>query len=184
MKSNGQQVYARLLKNLDSLRKLGSVTDKATRSILLSSLAVMRKRVFETNENVVGKGFGVYSKEYYDKIRKANNWSNPKINIELTGEMRREFILDVANGKWVIGFLRSNGKEPYSFKKSFTGKRKSKNNQLGAKGIKKVTTTAPVSGERARLLEKRYGTIFNMSKTEIALFFEAFNFEAAKRLNG
>jgi len=183
IKSNGQDIYARLRNNIQNLKNLGTAKDAATRVILFSTLALIKKRVFENGEKADGGKIGTYSNSYM-KIRKANNWSGSNIILELTGEMRREFILDVSNGKWVIGFLRGNGDESYTYKKEFSGNRKSKNNPSGSKGIRRVTTTAPVSGYRAEILEKKYGTIFQMSKIEIDQVLKAFDFEIKKRLNG
>jgi hypothetical protein len=184
VRSNATQVYAKLRNDIKNLKKLGSVSDSVTRTIIFTSLALMKKRIFEDGRTTSGSGIGTYSKDYYNKVRKANNWSNTKITLELTGEMRREFIPAPVNGNWAIGFLRANGDESYSFKKEFTGKRKSKNNPSGTKGIRRVTTTAPVSGDRAEVLEKRYGTIFHMSVDEVNEVTKAFEHEVKKRIGG
>lgn len=182
--SNAQEVFGKLRKNLQAVQKVATVQDKTSRATLLSILALVKKRVFEEGRNANGKGFGTYSKEYYNKVRKANNNSSTKINLELTGDMRREFILDNDGKSWVIGFIRSGGEQNYSYKKEFTGKRKSKNNPNKQKGVLRVNTTVPVSGDRAALLEKRYGIIFNLSKEESEKLRAVFEYEINKRLNG
>lgn len=184
VKSNANQVYAKLRSDVKSLKGLGTANDAVTRTIIFTSLALMKKRIFEDGKTTAGSNIGTYSKEYYNKVRKANNWSNTKVTLELTGEMRREFIPAPQNGQWTIGFLRANGDESYSFKKEFTGKRKSKNNPIGTKGIRRVTTTAPLSGDRADALEKRYGTIFQMSVGEVEEVAKAFEHEVKKRIGG
>lgn len=184
IQSNANIVFAKLRANLANLNKLGSVNDSITRTLLLSILALIKKRVFQDGKNTSMRGMGGYSKQYQDKIRGVNGWSNSNVTLELTGQLRREYILDSDGKNWVIGFLSNSGEKPYSYKYKFEGGRKTKNNPSGTKGAKKITTTNEASGQLARDLEKRYGTIFEMSATEIAKSNDIFIYEANRRLNG
>lgn len=184
IESNANSVYARLMANIGKVKAFGTVQDQVTRTTLLTVLALMKKRIFENGLNANMKGMGTYSRQYYEKVRRANGWSNSNVTLELAGEMRREFTLGVDGGEWVIGFESGIGEKSYSFKYDYTGKRKSKNNPSGTKGAKKLTTTAPASGKRARDLEKRYGTVFEMSQSEISDFGKIVQFEINRRLNG
>jgi hypothetical protein len=182
--SNANIVFAKLRANLAYLEKLGTVSDSVTRTLLLSILALIKKRVFEEGKNTSMRGMGGYSKQYQDKIRGANGWSNSNVTLELTGQLRREYILDSDGKNWVIGFLTSTGEKAYSYKYKFDGGRKTKNNPSGTKGTKRITTTTEASGQVARDLEKRYGTVFEMSTPEIVKSNEIFIFESNRRLNG
>jgi hypothetical protein len=184
LRSNGNIVYAKLREGIIQAKAVGTPSDAATRAILLTSVALMKKRIFELGRDANERSLGPYSEEYRNKVRKANNWGNTNITLELTGEMRREFVPSPQGGVWVVGFLRGNADETYSYKKEFTGKRKSKNNPTGRKGILRVNTTAPVSGDRAEALEKRFGPIFQLTKSEEQEVTKAFVFEISKRIGG
>jgi len=182
IQSNSQTVFAKLRSNISALQQLGKPNDQVTRTLLLTALALMKKRIFENGMNASMRGIGVYSSEYYNKVRKANGWSNRNITFELTGQMRNDFILTIDSGAWAIGFIGNGG--AYSYKYDFSGKKKSKNYPSKSKGVKTVTKSALDSGKRARMLEKRFGTVFEMTAQEEMDIKKAFEYEVKRRLNG
>ena len=124
----------------------------------------MVERIFDKGQKTNGKKIGKYSSEYDAKVRAANNRTGSSINLQLTGELRRDFIFEQKDKSFLIGFRTEDGTGIYKYKVFEENK---------GKLVKKTKTEtdAPNSAKRAQELEDRFGIIFEPSEDEIALFY-------------
>lgn len=65
-------------------------------SALNSSMALMKRRIFNVNEDVEGKNFGKYVSKSYKKRRKAKGRQVAKKDLEMTGQLRKSIQLEKA----------------------------------------------------------------------------------------
>ncbi len=155
-KSNIQEVINRQLGALNVLTANNSTKrNQIFNSALFSVHSAQKERIFTDGKDENGRLFGTYDKAYL-KIRTKYHWSNTNINLDLTDETMNGYIIgDTPNGMG-FGYLnKANG-----------------------------SSKSPNGAQKSIYLEDRFGSFFNMSYKENAIFLRVINETIASILRG
>lgn len=162
IKSNEKAVWGKLEAKMKGLANASNPSSplfgRIYRTALVTSLAEVKRRVFVEGRNSKGTSFGDYSEAYYKRVRLAQNNSSRRVNLELTGELRKEYKLVLNKGIY-FGFDKPEGRGTYTY---------NVNTQEGKKRVEQEN--APNAALRAEYLAEYYGEFLHLSETELNTF--------------